>query len=89
MLFKSSHKKIELQVITNSCKKFLILSIPLQVIDLARVSQEVAYLSSDADLVILEGMVRPFNRVKLVNYVLSSLRYQQTDSLTVLYRAVE
>ncbi|CAB80253.1 putative protein [Arabidopsis thaliana] len=59
------------------------------VIDLARVSQEVAYLSSDADLVILEGMVRPFNRVKLVNYVLSSLRYQQTDSLTVLYRAVE
>jgi uncharacterized protein with ATP-grasp and redox domains len=30
----------------------------LPVIDLARVSQEVAYLSSDADLVILEGMGR-------------------------------
>lgn len=29
----------------------------LQVIDLARVSQELAYLASDADLVVLEGMV--------------------------------
>lgn len=29
----------------------------LQVIDLTRVSQELAYLASDADLVILEGMV--------------------------------
>lgn len=37
------------------------LSLPLfnglQVIDLTRVSQELAYLASDADLVILEGMV--------------------------------
>lgn len=30
----------------------------LQVIDLTTVSQELAYLASDADLVILEGMVR-------------------------------
>lgn len=29
----------------------------LQVIDLTRVSQELAYLANDADLVILEGMV--------------------------------
>ena len=32
----------------------------LQVIDLTRVSQELAYLASDADLVILEGMVSSF-----------------------------
>lgn len=32
----------------------------LQVVDLTRVSQELAYLASDADLVILEGMVSSF-----------------------------
>lgn len=32
-----------------------------QVIDLTRVSQELAYLASDADLVILEGMVSSFS----------------------------
>lgn len=32
----------------------------LQVIDLTRVSQELAYLASDADLVILEGMVSSY-----------------------------
>ena len=35
----------------------LVLFNGLQVIDLTRVSQEVAYLANDADLVILEGMV--------------------------------
>lgn len=34
------------------------LCMSLQVIDLTTVSQELAYLASDADLVILEGMVR-------------------------------
>lgn len=31
-----------------------------QVIDLTSVSQELAYLASDADLVVLEGMVSTF-----------------------------
>ena len=35
----------------------VIASSVVQVIDLTRVSQELAYLASDADLVILEGMV--------------------------------
>jgi hypothetical protein len=38
----------------------------LQVIDLARVSQELAYLASDADLVIMEGMVSSYQFRKLV-----------------------
>jgi hypothetical protein len=37
-----------------------------QVIDLTRVSQELAYLASDADLVILEGMVSSYRFMKLV-----------------------
>jgi hypothetical protein len=36
---------------------FLALFNGLQVIDLTRVSQELAYLANDADLVVLEGMV--------------------------------
>lgn len=49
--------------------KFLVFFLPLencfQVIDLSRVSQELADLSSDADLVIIEGMVMPIYSVKV------------------------
>uniref|UniRef100_A0A2N9HV52 Damage-control phosphatase ARMT1-like metal-binding domain-containing protein n=1 Tax=Fagus sylvatica TaxID=28930 RepID=A0A2N9HV52_FAGSY len=38
----------------------------LPVIDLSRVSEELAYLSSDADLVVLEGMVGSYQLRKLV-----------------------
>jgi len=38
----------------------LLLFHSLQVIDLSRVSQVLAYLASDADLVVLEGMVSSF-----------------------------
>lgn len=39
---------------------FPLLLIPSQVIDLSSISQELAYLASDADLVILEGMVSAY-----------------------------
>uniref|UniRef100_A0A2N9EIV9 Damage-control phosphatase ARMT1-like metal-binding domain-containing protein n=1 Tax=Fagus sylvatica TaxID=28930 RepID=A0A2N9EIV9_FAGSY len=38
----------------------------LPVIDLSRVSEELAYLASDADLVVLEGMVGSYQLRKLV-----------------------
>lgn len=45
-------------VITDYIKFFfLVLFNGVQIIDLTRVSQELAYLANDVDLVILEGMV--------------------------------
>lgn len=41
----------------------LVLRILFQVIDLSRVSQDLADLSSDAGLVMIEGMVRPIYSV--------------------------
>lgn len=42
---------------------FPLLLIPSQVIDLTSISQELAYLASDADLVILEGMVSAYLKI--------------------------
>lgn len=47
-------------------REALLPSNSLQVIDLARVSQELAYLASDADLVVLEGMVSSYLFRKVV-----------------------
>lgn len=46
-------------------------SYSLQVIDLTRVSQELAYLASDADLVVLEGMVNARDSSELLSDVLA------------------
>ncbi|CAN8270866.1 unnamed protein product [Cochlearia groenlandica] len=46
----------------------------LAVIDLSRVSQELAYLSSDADLVILEGMGRGIETNLYANFKCDSLK---------------
>jgi len=43
-----------------------LLPFSFQVIDLSRVSEELAYLASDADLVILEGMVGSYKFWRLV-----------------------
>ncbi|CAH2076669.1 unnamed protein product, partial [Thlaspi arvense] len=55
----------------------------LPVIDLARVSQEVAYLSTDADLVILEGMGRGIETNLYAQFKCDSLKIGMVKHLEV------
>jgi len=58
----------------------------LQVIDLARVSQELAYLASDADLVVLEGMVSVLPWVSLEIFIAFMLGVDTCSELGCMIR---
>lgn len=77
--------------------EFIIISIWLsciQVIDLSSVSPELAYLASDADLVMLEGMVSFLclwdtygswgNKTWLVSFIQSNTRYHGDEFIILI-----